>query len=395
MYADQEYITSIRREIHQYPEIGFELPKTIALVKRELEKMGIEYTEKYGRSSVVATIRPDQKLFTIGIRADMDALLIEEKTDLPFRSKIQGQMHACGHDAHTAMLLGTAKALKEMEEQLSCRVMLIFQPSEEGIQSGAAEMVHDGLMDEIDVIIGLHIENLLESGSIGVCSGNSQASSRSFRLDFHGKTAHATLPQSGADALAAAVRTYNNIQYMLTREIGPFSKYVCSIGKLSGGTSQNVVADHAYMLGTIRTYDIDLDGFMIKRIEQIAKNTASETGVEAVLETSLKAYVIYNNPYLSQLVLESAEKVAPRLQKMPEKLSSEDFSHYLTKKPGVFIRLGTRNEEKGCTTFPHNNDFMIDEDAFYVGSDTCVQFVLDNMNGIDAEKIKASDERGQ
>ncbi|MBR7165020.1 MAG: amidohydrolase [Clostridia bacterium] len=395
MYADQEYITSIRREIHQYPEIGFELPKTIALVKRELEKMGIEYTEKYGRSSVVATIRPDQKLFTIGIRADMDALLIEEKTDLPFRSKIQGQMHACGHDAHTAMLLGTAKALKEMEEQLSCRVMLIFQPSEEGIQSGAAEMVHDGLMDEIDVIIGLHIENLLESGSIGVCSGNSQASSRSFRLDFHGKTAHATLPQSGADALAAAVRTYNNIQYMLTREIGPFSKYVCSIGKLSGGTSQNVVADHAYMLGTIRTYDIDLDGFMIKRIEQIAKNTASETGVEAVLETSLKAYVIYNNPYLSRLVLESAEKVAPRLQKMPEKLSSEDFSHYLTKKPGVFIRLGTRNEEKGCTTFPHNNDFMIDEGAFYVGSDTCVQFVLDNMNGIDAEKIKASDERGQ
>ena len=393
MYADQEYITSIRREIHQYPEIGFELPKTIALVKRELEKMGIEYTEKYGRSSVVATIRPDQKLFTIGIRADMDALLIEEKTDLPFRSKIQGQMHACGHDAHTAMLLGTAKALKEMEEQLSCRVMLIFQPSEEGIQSGAAEMVHDGLMDEIDVIIGLHIENLLESGSIGVCSGNSQASSRSFRLDFHGKTAHATLPQSGADALAAAVRTYNNIQYMLTREIGPFSKYVCSIGKLSGGTSQNVVADHAYMLGTIRTYDIDLDGFMIKRIEQIAKNTASETGVEAVLETSLKAYVIYNNPYLSRLVLESAEKVAPRLQKMPEKLSSEDFSHYLTKKPGVFIRLGTRNEEKGCTTFPHNNDFMIDEGAFYVGSDTCVQFVLDNMNGI--EKIKASDERGQ
>ncbi|MBR3837666.1 MAG: amidohydrolase [Clostridia bacterium] len=393
MYADQEYIVSLRREIHQYPEIGFELPKTISVVKRELKKMGIEYTENYGRSSVVATLCPDKKQFTIGIRADMDALLIEEKTDLPFRSKIPGQMHACGHDAHTAMLLGTAKALKQMEEKLSCRVMLIFQPSEEGIQSGAAELVRGGLMDEIDIIIGLHIENWLESGTVGVCAGSSMASSRSFRLDFNGKTAHATMPQTGADALAAAVRTYNNIQYMLAREINPFSKHVCSIGKLCGGTGQNIVADHAFMLGTIRTYDMDLDEFLINRIEQIAKNTASETGVEAVLETSLKAYVVYNNPYLSKLVLESAEKVAKNIQKMPEKLSSEDFSQYLTKKPGVFIRLGTRNEEKGCTTLPHNNDFMLDEDALSVGSDACVQFVLDNMNGVDMDKVAASDER--
>ena len=393
MYADQEYIVSLRREIHQYPEIGFELPKTISVVKRELKKMGIEYTENYGRSSVVATLCPDKKQFTIGIRADMDALLIEEKTDLPFRSKIPGQMHACGHDAHTAMLLGTAKALKQMEEKLSCRVMLIFQPSEEGIQSGAAELVRGGLMDEIDIIIGLHIENWLESGTVGVCAGSSMASSQSFRLDFNGKTAHATMPQTGADALAAAVRTYNNIQYMLAREINPFSKHVCSIGKLCGGTGQNIVADHAFMLGTIRTYDMDLDEFLINRIEQIAKNTASETGVEAVLETSLKAYVVYNNPYLSKLVLESAEKVAKNIQKMPEKLSSEDFSQYLTKKPGVFIRLGTRNEEKGCTTLPHNNDFMLDEDALSVGSDACVQFVLDNMNGVDMDKVAASDER--
>ena len=392
MYADKDYIISIRHKIHEYPEIGFDLPKTIALVKEELQSLGIEYTENYGESSVVGIINPDKKQFTIGIRADMDALLIEEKTDLPFKSKIKGQMHACGHDAHTAMLLGTAKALKAMEDKLSCRVMLVFQPSEEGIRSGAAELVNGGLMDEIDVIIGMHIENWLDSGNIGVCPGSSMASSRNFRLDFYGRTAHATLPQSGADALAAAIRTYNNIQYMLTREINPFSKYVCSIGKLEGGTTQNVIADHAYMLGTIRTFDMELDSFLIKRIEEIAKNTAAETGVEAVLDTSLKAYVVYNNPYISELVLKSAEKIT-QTQKMPEKLSSEDFSQYLTKKPGVFIRLGTRNESNGCVTLPHNNDFLIDEDAFSVGTDTCVQFVLDNMPGIDMEKVYNSDER--
>ena len=393
MHADKEYIINLRREIHEYPEICFDLTKTIALVKRELDKLGIEYTEKYGESSVVAIINPKNTHFTIGIRADMDALLIEEKTDLPFKSKTKGQMHACGHDAHTAMLLGTAKALKEMEDKISCRVMLVFQPSEEGIRSGAQELVKGGLMDEIDVIIGLHVENWLQSGKIGVCFGSSMASSRTFRLDFKGRTAHATLPQTGADALAAAVRTYNNIQYMLSREIDPFSNYICSIGKLSGGTSQNIIADHAYMLGTIRTFSMELDGFIIKRIEEIAKNTASETGVEAILDTSLKAFVLYNNPYISQLVLDSAKKVAPGIIEMPKKLSSEDFSQYLTKKPGVFIRLGTRNEEKGCTTLPHNNDFMIDEDAFTIGTDTCVQFVLDNMNGVDMEKVIASDER--
>ena len=395
MYADKEYILKLRHELHEYPEIGFDLPKTISVVKRELDSLGIPYTEKYGESSVVATLGKKKDAFTIGIRADMDALLIQEKTDLPFRSKVDGKMHACGHDAHTAMLLGTAKALKEMEEKLTCRVMLIFQPSEEGIRSGAEALVKGGLMDEIDVILGLHVENWLESGTIGICKGSSMASSRNLRIDFYGATAHATLPHTGVDALAAAVRTYNDIQYVLGREINPFDEYVCSIGKLEGGTTQNVVPDHAYMLGTIRTFDMKLDEFLIQRIQKIAENNAREVGAKAVVDSQLKAFVVYNNPYLSDRVLASAEKIVgkDRLVHMPKKLSSEDFSQYLTQKSGVFIRLGTRNEAKGCKTLPHNNDFMIDEDAFPIGTDTCVQFVLDNMNGINMEKVMASDER--
>jgi amidohydrolase len=220
------------------------------------------------------------------------------------------------------------------------------------------------------------------------------ASSRSFKLSFGGKSAHATLPHTGIDALAAAVRVYNNIQYMLSREINPFAKYVCSIGKLEGGTSQNIVADKASMLGTIRTFDMNIDEFLIRRISEIAKNTAAETGAVADVETSLKASVVYNNPYISSLVRKSAAAVGAKIVKMPEKLSSEDFSQYLAKKPGVFLRLGTRNEKKGCVTLPHNSDFLIDEDAFGLGSDACVRFVLDNMNGIDMEQVYASDERG-
>ena len=395
MYADKEYIIALRRELHEYPEIGFDMPKTLALVRRELEKIGVEYSEEYGESSIVATINPEKKSFTIGIRADMDALPINEKNDIPYKSKIDGQMHACGHDAHTAMLLGTARALFAMREKLDCRVKLLFQPSEEGARSGAREMVNHGVMDDIDIIIGLHVENWLESGKIGVCKGASMASNRNIKLEFFGRTAHATLPQTGNDALAAAVSAYNSIQMMVARTINPFSKYVCSVGKLSAGTTQNVIADYAEMLITVRTFDMDLDRYIDDSIKRIAESSAAAFGCTARVDSSLACFVLYNNPYISELVLSSVEGAfgKEKITKMPEKLSSEDFSQYLTKKPGVFIRLGTRNADKGCTTLPHNNDFMIDEDALIYGSDVCVQFVLDNMQGIDAEKMRSSDER--
>ena len=385
MYADKEYIISARRKIHEYPELGFELPKTVSFVKSELDAIGIKYSEKYGKSSIVAVINPEKSGFTIGIRADMDALPINEKNDIPFKSKNEGKMHACGHDAHTAMLLGTAKALYAMRDRINCRVKLLFQPSEEGFKSGAEEMVRNGVMDDIDVIIGLHVENWLESGKIGVCKGASMASSRSIKVEIFGKSAHATLPESGNDALAAAVATYNSIQAMLTRTISPFAKYVCSVCKLAAGTAQNVIADHAEMLITVRTFDMEVDEHIDTAIKEIATSSAASFGCTAKVDSNLKAYVIYNDPYVSELVLNSARKALgdDNIVEMPQKLSSEDFSYYLFKKPGVFFRIGTRNEEKGCITLPHYNDFMIDEDALVSGSNVCVQFVLDNMNGID------------
>lgn len=381
---DKDYIISIRHRIHEYPEIGFDLPRTTALVKSELEKMGIPYTEKYGQSSVVGYINPEAKNFTIGLRADMDALLIQEENDIPFKSKIDGHMHACGHDAHTAMLLGAAKALKEIEDKLTCRVMLLFQPSEEGLKSGAGVMVENGVMDEIDIILGAHVEGTMDAGKMGVCSGESQASSRNLKMEFFGNTAHATLPHSGHDALAAAVNAYTNIQMALARKVNPLVEYVYSIGKLEGGTTQNVVADYAYMLGTIRTFDMNVDKLIIDTVEEVAEHTAMNFGCKAQVTSAVKSLVVYNDPHLSECVLKTIGKVIgeDNIAPMPKKMGAEDFSRYLTKKPGVFLRVGTRNMEKGIGTLAHNNDFMIDEEVLDKGSATFVQFVLDYMGGV-------------
>ena len=169
---------------------------------------------------------------------------------------------------------------------------------------------------------------------------------------------------------------------------------VCSVGKLSAGTTQNVIADYAEMLISVRAYSSEVDEHIAKKIEQIAENAAEELGAEVKIDSQLKCYVVYNDPYISDLVLSSAAKVIgeDNIAEMPVKMSSEDFSHYLTKKPGVFFRLGTRNKEKGITTLPHNNDFNIDESALPIGSQVCVQFVLDNMNGIYMEKTEKPDE---
>ena len=382
--VDKQYILQIRHTLHEYPELAFELPKTLALVRRELEAMGIPYTEKYGRSSIAAYINPDCEGFSIGIRADMDALPLTEKTDLPFASKHPGIMHACGHDAHTAMLLGTAKALKSVEDQLKCRVVLVFQACEEGALSGAREMVEDGLMDEIDTIIGVHIENWLDAGTVGVGVGACMAASHPIHIEFFGKTAHATLPQSGINALAMAVNTYNGIQNMLATRIDPFAKYVCCVGMLSAGSTDNVIPDYAQMKISLRNYDTKLESFIVENIRTIAENAAAQQGGTMVFHEEAKALPVINDDRVREAVLRSAEKVVgtDMLRDMPIKMSSEDFSFYVDKKPGAFIRLGTRNPEKGCVTLPHNNDFMLDEDALDVGSKVCVQFVLDNMEGL-------------
>ena len=393
----EDYVIALRREIHMYPEVDFDLPKTVALVKRELETMGVPYTEKYGNGSVVGYINSECKGFTIAIRADMDALRLQERIDIPYRSRHDGYMHACGHDAHTAMLLGAAKILKSMEKSLECRVKLLFQPSEEGVKSGAVMMIENGVLDDVDVIIGQHVSNGLEKGEMGVCSGESQASSRHFKIEFFGKSAHAASSHTGIDALAVAVRMYNAVQLILSREISPMERYLCSIGTLNAGTTHNNVADHAVMTGTIRTFNTALSGFIFDRMGQVAKGLSEETGARITLEGPLKSVCVYNNPYLSELVKQSMSKVVgeDNVKDLKAAMGSEDFSRFGEVVPAVFFRVGTRDSEKGIKGAAHHDDFNISEEALINGVKTFVQFILDYQTGIDKEKMQKADTRGR
>ena len=395
--VDSDYIVKNRRQLHMYPETDFDMPRTVALIKQELEAMGIPYTEQYGEGSVVGYINPDCKKFTIGIRADTDALNMDEVNDIPYKSRIPGKMHACGHDAHTAMLLGAAKALKEMENTLDCRVLLVFQPSEEGVKSGARMMLDNGIEDEIDVIIAQHVSPELEIGEIGLIYGYANACSRHFSIEITGKSAHAAAPHTGIDALAIAMRMYNAIQLIGMREVNPRDNIVCSVNKLEAGTTHNVVAAQAVMKGTIRTFDLDVSRFLIERIEKIGKGLAEETGATITVHGPLKSACVYNNPYLAERMHKTAEKVvgAENVKIVPRRYGSEDFSLFGQVIPAAMFRLGVGNKEKGIISKVHYRDFMLDEDALQIGAKTLVQFVVDHQSGIDCEKAKESDERNQ
>ena len=381
--GDEQAIIALRHDLHRHPEIAFDLPKTVARVRQELENLGIPYTEKFGKGSVVGYINPCCTGKTIAIRADMDALPMQEKSGVPFSSEVEGNMHACGHDAHTAMLIGTARALKRAESRLNCRVLLLFQPAEESNPdgSGAAMMIRNGVLEGVDEIIGMHVENLLESGTLGVCHGEAMAASHPYTVEFFGAAAHATMPQSGHDALAMAVKAYNGIYLMEARELSPFVHRSVSIGALQAGTTSNIIADYAKMMISVRTFDTALDSFLCDRIRQICTHAAEELGGTCRIQEVRDCPPLYNDPAVCTRLESAIAKAVGReyVAVMPKKLSSEDFACYTAERPGAFLRLGTRNAAIGCDTMPHNNDFRIDESAFLKGCMTCVQYVLDNM----------------
>jgi len=392
---DNDYIVKLRRELHMYPEVDYELPKTLALVKRELDSMGIPYTEEYGKGSLVAYINPKKDNFTIGIRADMDALRMTEANTFEHRSRHEGMMHACGHDAHTAILIATAKALKEIENELACRVKLIFQPSEEGVTSGAMMMIENGVLDDVDIMTALHVGTGIDAGKLGLLSGMNMASSRHFRIDIEGKSIHATAYDRGIDALAIAVKMYNGIQSIFADEVPPDEKVVCRVTKLISGTAQNILPDYALMQGTIRTFNVPVSEFIHERILKLAETLSAMYGVEIKVHAPQKSTCVYNNPYLTELMLKSMEKSVGKenIEKITATMGSEDFSRFTDIVPSVFFRLGIRNKAKGISQVAHQTDFKLDEDALIYGVRNFVQFVIDNQNGIELEKARASDER--
>ena len=384
----QEELVRIRRELHMYPELRWDLDRTAALVRRELDAIGVSYeADKYGRNTIVATINPEKTGFTIGIRADMDALPIPENNhDKPYRSKNDGVMHACGHDAHTAMLIGTAKALYAIRDQLSCRVKLLFQPCEESRPSGAKTMCEHGVMKDIDCIIMCHVNCVDETHVISSNPGVTNSSSVAFTITLGGKSVHVASPHAGIDALAAGVKIYNGIQMLVSREVDPFDTCVMSVTCMQAGETVAANADKCVLKGSIRCLHDKTMAWARTRLTELVRLTAEQSRTTWSLEWSGEPLPsAHNDPAMYEAFAASARKVvgSKRVIVLAPSPGAEDFAYYEKERPGLLFGLGMRNEEKGCCQPAHNKDWDIDEDALQTGVKVFVQFVLDHMDGID------------
>lgn len=368
-----------------YPEVGFDLGRTLALLRRELDEIGVEYTEAYGKSSIVATVNPEKTNFTIGIRADTDALPICEVGGREYGSRIEGKMHACGHDAHTAIALTTVKRLYEMRDRLNCRVKVLFQSAEEYSTSGARLMVEDGVMKDIDCVIALHCDVGYDAGCVAVAPNEQNAISHGFRLHFKGRSTHAAHQHMGADAIMMAVRAYTSLEMMIAKEIDAREPVVFNVGAIHGGETNNVVCDSCSMFCTLRTYRQEVDEQVMARIQAICEATALSGGGSFTLEPVKYYPVVCNDPTVTTCFAESAKKAVGEtcvLTKRNRGMDGEDFAYMTQEKPGAMLRLGVRNQERGITANLHQVNFDIDENALDVGVNVFVQFVLDHMNGI-------------
>lgn len=377
-----EYLIKIRRSLHKKPEVQFDLKDTCRLVKQELKKIGLVPDDSYGKSSITALLEVKNPIKTIGLRADMDALSITEISNKEYKSLNEGVMHACGHDGHTAMLLGAAKILIENKEKLKCNVRFIFQASEEGPESGAKYMVDDGILDDVDIIFGMHLTNELDTGTAGASIGNAMASATRFSIDIIGKGGHAGTPQKAVDAIAVSARVITDIQYLVSREMNPFSPLVVNIGTINGGTISNAVAEKVTLTGTIRTFSKETTNYLKDRIDSIVKSAIEPCGgyYKAVFNEGLPPLINKNEHILD--AIKSIKKVIGdnNFKILDEgKMGSEDFAYYLEKKPGCFIWLGSGNDEKGMRVEHHNPRFDFDEDALLNGVKIFVQYVLDQQ----------------
>ena len=366
-------IIRIRRAIHQRPELSFQENATAGLVAEKLRSMGIEVRANVGGTGVLGVLRGSKRGKVVGLRADMDALPIEEMADVEFKSKAKGVMHACGHDTHVAMLLGAARLLARHRDELSGVVKFFFQPAEEhGGRGGAKPMIEDGVMrnPKVDYVFGLHIEGDRNSGEFGVRSGAVMAAPDAFEVRIHGKGGHGSAPHQTVDPIYIAAHLILALQGVSSRMIDPVQPFVISIGSVHGGTKENIIPDDAVLQGTVRTLDSKTRRRAIKKVKEVSKATCRTFGATCVVEFIKDAYPItYNDPKATARVTEILKTMRGTKVKVEDQmLGGEDFSRFLEKAPGTFYFLGTRNPRKGCVYPNHSSRFRVDEDVLKFGA---------------------------
>lgn len=373
-----EHIYSYRRDFHQYPELSFQEYRTAETISKHLESFGIEHRKGVGKTGVVGEI-----VFgdgpTIALRADMDALPIQEVGDLKYKSKNEGVMHACGHDGHMAILLGAANALSKNKKLKKGKVRFIFQPAEEGA-GGARYMIKDGCLDQVDEIYGLHLWNYQPVGEIGVKSGPIMAAADMFDIIIKGKGGHGATPQGTVDAIVVASNLITMLQTIVSRNTNPLDNTVVTIGEINGGQNFNVIADEVRLTGTTRAYTENNRNMIKKRMQDIIDGVSKSFGAEIFLKYKEGYPPTVNHENPTKLVLEASSMVVGKGAGYPYlSMGGEDFSYYLQKVPGCFFFVGSAPDKNNILSTPHHcSHFDIDERSLLIGASVYVN-LIDNI----------------
>ena len=372
---------AIRRHIHQHPELSFHEYETSKFVQSKLTEWGISFTAGIVETGVLAIINPEKASDKcLGLRADLDALPIQEMNAVDYKSSNEGVMHACGHDVHTAMLLGTAKILNELKDQLNCCVKLIFQPGEEKLPGGAKLMIDAGVLENpvVHEIYALHVFPELEAGKIGLKSGMYMASCDEIYLTIKGKGGHGAMPHQNIDPIAISAQLITSLQQIVSRKCPPNIPSVLSFGRIEGLGATNVIPDNVEIQGTFRTMDEDWRAKAHQLIEQHCSGIVEGMGGKIEVDIRVGYPYLENHPQLTESAREKAIKFfgADRVIDLPIRLTGEDFAYFSQKIPATFIRIGVRNEDKGIIHPVHNAEFNIDENAMKTGIETLLCLVL-------------------
>ncbi|MFI5264535.1 MAG: M20 family metallopeptidase [Candidatus Kapaibacterium sp.] len=366
-YFDE--VVQLRRTIHANPELAFEEHETGKLVAATLEKSGVSVKTGVAKTGIIGSLKGKGNGKVVALRSDMDALPIHEATGLPFASKNQGKMHACGHDAHTAIGLGAAMILSELKDELNGEVRFLFQPSEERNPGGAPFMIEDGALDGVDEIYGLHVIAQHDAGTLGFCEGEMMASADELYITIKGRSGHGARPHFAIDPIVTGAQVILGLQTLVSRNLDPFHQGVITIGSIHGGFAPNIIPEDVKLVGTLRSMTKEWRDYAHKRVKEITEGICAAAGATCDVLIDKGYPVLRNEPMKTFFAEECARELFgnDRVFKAERLMGAEDFAYYLEKVPGTFYRLGIRNLKQGITADIHNDHFTIDENALKTG----------------------------
>ena len=366
----EERIVTIRRDLHAHPELSGKEERTKYFLKGILEAEGIEVRDFEEHFGLIAQITTDPSKPYVALRADMDALPIQEQNDLPYASREEGVMHACGHDAHTAIVLGTALALNKIRSHLRGNVRFIFQPAEEILEGGSSQMIAAGCLEHVSAIFGLHAYPYLPTGQIGYKKGVMLASADTFEIEIFGRSSHAARPHEGVDAILVTAMAVNSLNHIVSRRIDPLHPAVISLGTIEGGRAPNIICDHVRLRGTVRTVNHDVRRRIPEMMEVSIRGICQSMHADYRFHYDFGIPEVLNDSAMVDLLVAEASAIIGKencIDLLDPVMGGEDFGRYLEKVPGAFFRLGTCSEEKGSCTAQHNSRFNVDDDALEIG----------------------------